>query len=211
MTVECLFYTPIEIADEAIGECWDTGPYFDRDKLENRMTRVANKSKHASTIEHLYYNFHIWGVSRALLQELARHRIASPTVKSTRYTLKELKGAPLPTSIDVPKDSFEWEIINQFVVLTPNRAVNQAILDSLNTLKKLLEEGISNDIAKYALPEAYKTSLVWSINARSLQNFLQLRTSKAALPEIQALANLIYDNIPEDHKFLFREFVPKEN
>lgn len=41
--------------------------------------------------EHISYNFDISEVSRALLQELARHRISSFSVKSSRYTLGELK------------------------------------------------------------------------------------------------------------------------
>ena len=76
----------------------------------------------------------------------------------------------------------------------------------LEDLRALIKEGVSNDIAKYALPEAYKTELAWSINARSLQNFLALRTSKAALWEIRELANKIYETIPEEHKFIFKDF-----
>ena len=53
------------------------------------------------------------------------------------------------------------------------------------------------------MPEAYKTSLVMTINARSLQNFLELRSSKHALWEIQNLAKAMYEAIPENHKFLY--------
>ena len=60
----------------------------------------------------------------------------------------------------------------------------------------------TNDIAKYALPEAYRTQLTWSINLRSLQNFLSLRTDKKALPEIQHLAHLIYEALPTDAQSL---------
>ena len=99
MIVKLLNNTPLYIADKAIGKCWDK-PTPDEEVDEciytpgcniARIERVALKNKHASTIEHLNYTFDIDGVSRALLQELARHRIASYSVKSTRYTLKELK------------------------------------------------------------------------------------------------------------------------
>lgn len=57
------------------------------------IERVGNKLKHASILEQLVYTFDIDGVSRALLQELARHRHQSLTVKSSRYTLaKDLKN-----------------------------------------------------------------------------------------------------------------------
>jgi len=101
MEVTLHHHTPLPIAAKAIRKCWasegksDTcntddniGPN-DRDLIH----RVGNKFKHSSTLEHLSYNFEIKGVSRALLQELARHRMASPSVKSTRYTTsKELKN-----------------------------------------------------------------------------------------------------------------------
>ena len=91
MKVELLHNTPLEVADIAISKCYGKEPYKDLTKQQSRINRVANVSKHSSTIEHLVYSFDIDGISRAVLQELARHRIASYTVKSTRYTLKELR------------------------------------------------------------------------------------------------------------------------
>ena len=90
MKVKLLSNTPLEVADIAICKCYGNEPHSDMDKVKSRINRVANVSKHASTIEHLVYSFDIDGISRACLTELARHRIASYTVKSTRYTLKEL-------------------------------------------------------------------------------------------------------------------------
>ncbi len=55
------------------------------------------------------------------------------------------------------------------------------------------------------MPESYKCELAWSINARSLQNFLNLRTNKAALWEIRELAYEIFVQLPDDHKYLFEE------
>jgi thymidylate synthase (FAD) len=55
------------------------------------------------------------------------------------------------------------------------------------------------------LPESYKTSLVWTINLRSLKNFLKLRTSPAALPEIRELAWAIVDQLPKEHLYLVEE------
>ena len=198
MRVKLLSYTPIKIADIAIGKCWDkqTKDGCNIDRIE----RVANKNKHSSTIEHLVYSFDIDGISRAVLQELARHRIASFSVKSTRYTLKELRD-------EEPFDDNDYDRAEKYVRLTSDRDVNLAIIAALNNVRQLVNSNISNDILKYALPEAYKTSLVFTINARSLQNFLELRTSKAALWEIRELAKMIYCAIPYDHKFLFKEIV----
>lgn len=202
MQVTLLHSTPLEIADQAIGQCWGKGCMPTYDKLVERMDRVANKHKHASTIEHITYNFHIDGISRACLQELARHRISSFSVKSSRYTLGELKNEPAFTDANVDKLR-----ASTYVVFTGNDMVDYFILVALDNLRKLLVLGGSNDIIKYALPEAYKTSLSWSINARSLQNFLSLRSDKAALWEIRNLAYAVYDALPPEHQFLFTDYV----
>ncbi len=207
MNVKLLNFTPLEVADIAICKCYGNEPHSDNEKVKARINRVANVSKHASTIEHLSYSFDIDGISRACLQELARHRIASYTVKSSRYTLQELKEEE-PFDIDGMRgfrDNIEYEYYraNKYLVFTGSRDVDTESCCSLENLRKLIQLDISNDIAKYCMPEAYKTSLVMTINARSLQNFLELRSSKHALWEIQDLAKDMYDAIPEEHKFLY--------
>jgi len=122
--------------------------------------------------------------------------MASLSVKSTRYTLKELKE-------EIPFSTADVERAQKYIVMTDNALVNEMSIKALENLRQLLVEGISNDKAKYALPECYKTELTWTINARSLQNFLELRSDKAALWEIRDLAHAIYEKLPEDHKYLF--------
>jgi len=200
MKVTLLHHTPLEVCSNAIRTCWNSFDNSDNGGEKDRalIDRVGNKFKHASTLEHLSYNFFIQGVSRALLQELARHRVASLSVKSTRYTLKELKDIE-PFKLD------DYEGASKFIVLTNNRVVDSAGIEALNNLQSILKSGVSNDIAKYALPESYKTELSWSVNARSLQNFLSLRSSRSALWEIRNLANKVYQALPNEHKYLFKD------
>ncbi|MCK9337496.1 MAG: FAD-dependent thymidylate synthase [Arcobacteraceae bacterium] len=199
MKVTLLNSTPLVICSNAIRTCWQS---FDKsdDGGEADMAlidRVGNKFKHASTLEHITYNFYIAGVSRALLQELARHRMASLSVKSTRYTLKEIKEC----------ETIDYE---KFLVFTGNETVDNASKMALDNLQTILKSGVGNDIAKYCLPESYKTELSWTINARSLQNFLSLRSSKAALWEIRNLSFAIYEELPAEHKYLFEKCVNNE-
>jgi len=210
MKVKLLDYTKLEVADIAISKCYNKEPYKDLEKQQARINRVANVSKHSSTIEHLVYVFDIDGISRAVLQELARHRIASYTVKSTRYTLKELRDEKeFSLSLDTITEDFKRA--EKYVVLTESGKVNEAIILALEELRWLIVQGVPNDIAKYCLPEAYKTALVMTINARALQNFLELRTSSHALKEIQDLARAMYEVIPEEHKFLFKDKVNEKD
>lgn len=239
MLVKLKNYTPLWICSSAIRTCWDshdksdTIPY-EADYALDDMTdfhldgkilecgpkdkalidRVGNKNKHSSTLEHLYYNFNIDGISRAVLQELARHRMASLSVKSTRYTLKEL----LYTNIVGKYNEPLIQECNKFIVL-PKRelysSIDAQVAHHLFLCQQLIafkksKSSLSNDVWKYGIPEAYKTSLAWSINARSLQNFLLLRTSKAALWEIRDLAYEIFNQLPEDHKYLFEEYINKD-
>jgi thymidylate synthase (FAD) len=222
MKVTLKHNTPLHIAAEAIRTCWasqgksdtikrsfitletDSDMEFKNDHMSTEticgpkdrelIERVGNKFKHASTLEHLNYTFWIEGISRACLQENSRHRIASPSVESSRYTLlKMLK---------------EYGDVKESIILTGNEDIDNLNIDHMNKLKALLlSKNISNDVAKYAIVEAYKVNLTWTVNARSLQNFLSLRTSKSALWEIRELAQKLYDALPEDHKYLFTQYL----
>lgn len=204
MQITLLSYTNLAVCSHAIRTCWqsfekgDNGGEIDKELID----RVGNKFKHASTLEHLNYSFYIQGISRACLQELARHRHASLSVKSTRYTLKELRNEEEFKSIN--KNS------QKYLVMSGNEMVDLASVKALENLRLVLKEGISLDIAKYCLPESYKTELTWSINARALQNFLHLRSSKSALWEIRELAKAIFAALPKEHSFIFEDCMAKE-
>ena len=173
-------------------------------KDKELIDRVGNKFKHSSTLEHLNYNFYIQGISRALLQELSRHRITSLSVKSTRYTLKELKNEESFSNISIRKITDEQrKRAEKYIKMTGDREIDDRSILQLELLRESVSSGIANDISKYNLIESYKTELHWSINARSLQNFLTLRSDKSALWEIRDLAREVYKALPEEHKYLF--------
>ena len=224
MTVKLLYHTPLYACAHAIRMSHDNHDKSDSQRYDDLYSdqrewincgpkdralieRVGNKLKHASVLEHLSYTFDISDVSRALLQELARHRMASLTVKSTRYTLNELKSEePFTEYTDFDDQEYlpsGYERACKYLVMTENEHVNRYSILALDNLRDLLVAGISNDLAKYALPEAYKVRLQWTVNARSLQNSLALRSAKDALWEIRLLAAAIYQSLPHDHKFLF--------
>lgn len=208
--VTLMGYTDLSICSHAIRTCWQSFSRSDGGNKDRELIdRVGNKLKHSSTLEHINYTFYIQNVSRAVLQEIARHRHASPSVKSTRYTLKELKRIEdIPLEIDTDEGPvLNYPMISKFCVITGDAMVDYAIGCSLVALQRLVKIGVKNDIVKYALPEAYKTELTFTINARSLQNFLSLRTDPAALWEIRRLGKAIYDVLPNDHIFIFKDLM----
>jgi thymidylate synthase (FAD) len=228
MKITLLHNTPLWINAHGARTCWDSGDKSDTEKMEcdptvygscgscgpkdrDLIDRVGNKYKHQSILEHVSYNFHIQGVSRALLQELARHRMASLSVKSTRYTLKELKDENSFCTYHIDSDNVlnmgadleQFERAKKYIVLTGVDSVDIKSISALEMLRQELVNGTSNDKAKYCLPESYKTELTWTINMRSLQNFISLRSDKSALWEIRAMANAVYEALPEEHKYLY--------
>lgn len=229
MRVSLLYNTPLWVCARAIRTCWNSHDKSDSfltnqgnideelcnsnyryigEKDKELIARVGNKNKHKSVLEHLVYSFEIDGISRACLQELARHRIASLSVKSTRYTLKELKDVDFEIDVDIDYQCWTCNIdkLKKYCVIDYlNELELSGVIFLVSSIQDKLKQGISNDIVKYMLPECFKTSLVWTINARSLQNFLELRTSRSALPEIRKLALAVFEALP--HKYLFEEFV----
>lgn len=96
---------------------------------------------------------------------------------------------------------------SNYIVLTGDDIVDYASIISLDLLRSSIESGISNDIAKYSLPESYKVRLQTQFNGRSLQNFLSLRSAPDALWEIRNLALAIFEALPDDHKYLFSPYI----
>ena len=199
MKVELLHFTPIMIAVQAIRTCYNSCDKSDElGEKDIKLLQSIIKNKHLSTIEHICYNYKISGISRALLQELARHRIASLSVKSTRYTLRELKNVNTDDLKNyLVKISDTIDEYNRFRLATIQALIN--------------EQNLSNDELKYMLPEAFKTELMLTINARSLRNLLELRLSSKALKEFRELAKAIYRELPEPHRVLFDDIVEQFN
>lgn len=199
MKVKLLNATPLKIAIKAIRRCYDSCG-DDLGKKDLKLLKSIIKNGHTSTIEHIVFTFDIQGISRAALQELARHRIASLSVESTRYTLKKLKN------IDTREIRYE-----DYLVETGNPLVDRYSSFALDRTISCLKDNIKNDLTKYTLPESYKTSLIWTINARSLRNFLELRSSSKALWELRALSIEIIDSLPEEYLILFKDIIGEES
>ena len=197
MNVELLHFTPIMIAVKAIRTCYNSCDKSDElGEKDIKLLKSIIANNHTSTIEHISYNFKISGISRALLQELARHRVASLSVKSTRYTLRELKNVNTDDLKNyLVKISDSIDEYNRFRLATIQALIN--------------EQNLSNDELKYMLPEAFKTELMLTINARSLRNLLELRLSGKALKEFRELARALYSQLPEPHRVLFDDIVEK--
>lgn len=149
---------------------------------------------HESPIEHISFTFGIDGISRAASHQLVRHRIASYSQKSQRYVKESSFKYVAPPSIQAYEDM-------NILYADTMRDIQQAydkIRDKLkeihitNGMKPLDAEKKANEDARYVLPNACETSLVCTMNARSLFNFFKLRCCNRAQWEIRAVADEMY-------------------
>lgn len=200
-----------ELCSNVLGSKDLTAAYYHSslgEKDKELIDRVGNKNKHSSTLEHIVFTFNISGISRACLMELTRHRMSSFSVKSTRYTLKEMKDVDFEFGFEGDKIvKVNTTTLNQFYTLTSAADLGEEgilkLAENAKLIQDLLRKGTSLDKVKFFLSESYKTSLVWTINLRSLQNFFKLRTSRSALREIRDLAYAIYNTLPAEYDYLF--------
>ncbi len=169
---------------------------------------------HQSPLEHANFTFGIEGVSRTLLAQITRHRIASYSVQSQRYVSE-----------------------NQFEYVTPpaiaqNAEATQLFLEAMQSAQdyydriaamlketyypQFLQEGKTEkaaasaaekkaiEDARFVLPGACDTKMVVTMNARALHNFFSHRCCNRAQWEIRDVAkqmlSLVYDVAPHIFK-----------
>ena len=193
--------TPEFVVNEAVGMPYDTPP------SSELTSKVIGIKKHLSCAEHIVMNWHVIGSSRLELQEHMRHRMASPTVQSTRYFMKKLL------------DSIEYADVFVSPDLSALPADKAALVDAtikyiqkqfFLTAQEMHHAGIPADYIKYIVPESLRTSFSWTINLRSFINFLQLRTDKNAHFEIRHIANEMRRAISESLSAKYVDEILKE-
>lgn len=184
MKVERKHITPLVVATEAVRICTDTDDKVKGEPDINLLKRCIRKG-HESVLEHIVYSFKLSEFSRAVLQELARHRIASLSVMSTRWALKKILK-------EDPED---------ILVMTGFPDIDRFNKETLRIIKEDLID-YPNDMLKYALPEAIETKCMLTINLRSFRNMVKLRTAPNALWEFQELVHLMIQTLPLDHREL---------
>lgn len=167
-----------------------------------KFVRMLAGLGHASPIEHASFTFGIEGVSRALLAQITRHRIASFSVQSQRYVrLNDFKFVVPP---EVESDPASKAAFLKAMEEEGQHYLNIAAALQEKHKAKFMADGLSekeaekkaeklaNEDARFVLPNACETKMVMTMNARSLQNFFHLRCCNRAQWEIRALAEEMF-------------------
>lgn len=140
---------------------------------------------HMSPLEFVWLDFHVT-TSRAIANELVRHRIASYCQESTRYV--DLRSAPqfiLPSRL--MGDTGRIEELR--------RIYAESCLRSFDAYTSMIGLGVARETARDALPLGLATRLRVGMNMRSFRNFLQQRLAPSAAADMNVLAALMFDEV----------------
>ncbi|QTA37960.1 FAD-dependent thymidylate synthase [Thermosipho ferrireducens] len=147
------------------------------------------KHGHETPFEHIVFTFHV-KTPLFVARQWFRHRIGSFNEASMRYTeLKDEFYIPDHIRVNTSDDKQKGIIIdNENLKNKTIEAIKGAVNNSYKVYKELLEAGIARELARIVLPLSAYTQFYWTVNARSLMNFLNLRADSHAQWEIQQYA-----------------------
>ena len=168
------------------------------DEKINSFVKMLSEIGHESPIEHISFTFGIEGVSRALLAQLTRHRIASYSVQSQRYVRENNFKYVIPPEVEANEEAKKefiksmqeaeehYEKIAEILKRRHKESLVKSGIDD-TTAEKISEKKSIED-ARFVLPNACETKIICTFNARSLLNFFTLRCCNRAQWEIKELA-----------------------
>lgn len=154
-----------------IDSLWESITPEEADKFVEKLI----SSRHFSPLEMASFTFAIEGVSRALMCQITRHRLASFNIRSQRYVTEDNFEIITPNSI---KNNEEAKRIFDTTVDVVQSAYN-TLIDNYN---------IPKEDARAVLPNACATRMIVTMNARELLHFFSERCCTRAQSEIRTLA-----------------------
>ena len=205
MTVTLITHTPLpeQLIAAAVKLCYsDTTVEALMDKMQPEQAEhfvgMLEEMGHESPVEHVTFTFGIAGVSRSLLAQITRHRIASFSVQSQRYVRLDDFHYVIPPEIEKDPeakkifiDSMNEEAKRYLTLAAQLEKTHFEALTAAGMNEKAARSKASkmaNEDARFVLPNACETKMVVTMNARSLQNFFDLRCCNRAQWEIRACA-----------------------
>jgi len=165
------------------------------------------RERHGTPFEHNAFRFHI-KCPIFVAREWFRHRIGSFNEFSARYSFvnddffvmspdfaRTQKGKP---------GSYSFEPLDIDKAIEAHELIHKANQEAYGKYKDLLALGLAKEQARMVLPVSMYTQFYWTVNARSLMNFLSLRTHETAQREIREYANAVEElfsrKMPITHK-----------
>ncbi|MBN1561311.1 FAD-dependent thymidylate synthase [candidate division KSB1 bacterium] len=169
------------------------------DERDRKLVFFLLANGHETPFEHSVFKFHI-KCPIFVARQWFRHRMASYNEISGRYT--EMKEELcLPERLRTQKArNYQYDELDADL----NDELKQKISDhydaSFRLYRELLEKGVAKEQSRIVLPLSLYTQFYWTINSRSLMNFVKLRIEAHAQYEIRQYAEVINE--------IFREKMP---
>lgn len=182
------------------------------------FVEMLSEIGHESPIEHASFTFGIEGVSRSLLAQITRHRMASFSVKSQRYvregsfeyiTPPEIAAEPEALALYEEIMAEDQKRYDRIAEILKNKHKTAFLKEGKDekTADRLAEKKAIED-ARFVLPNSCETQMVMTMNARSLMNFFKIRCCRRAQWEIQEVANQMLALVSEVAPNLFKNAGP---
>ena len=165
---------------------------YSKARVDDLLERVSTRDQtdfvnrimsmgHDSVLEHASFTFGIEGVSRVLLAQITRHRLASFSVQSQRYvSYGDGFGYIVPPKIAALGEEAQAEFEQQMATMHAWYTRWQERLGA--------GEG-GNEDARFVLPGACETRMMVTMNVRELRHFFSLRMCSRAQWEIRGVAD----------------------
>lgn len=214
LVVKLLRYTPEPEGTVAMGArlCYSASSIEQLADGVSKQEQGAFISKllamgHFTPFEHVSFTFGVEGVSRSLLAQITRHRIASFSVQSQRYvgeTSRQHDGSTFDYIIPLKVKQLGSEAVQQF---EKQMAQIQAWYD--HWVELFGADRSAYEDARFVLPNAAETKLVVTMNARELMHFFNLRCCNRAQWEIRALADGMLAEVKRVSPTIFAQAGPR--
>jgi len=191
--VKLLAITPNaeKLIEEAGRTCYLSLDRITGDSDKNFIRRSI-KNGHHSILEHASASFRILGASRAFTHQLVRHRIASYSQQSQRYVDETGFNYIMPPEISAHSDAAA--VYRDF------------IKNAEETYARLRGLGIKKEDARFVLPNALESQIVFSANFRELRAIFKLRLEPAAQWEIRRVCLEMLKILQEETPSVFGDF-----
>lgn len=144
---------------------------------------------------HASFIFALERISRACSHQLVRHRVASYSQQSQRYVEERLgDNVVIPASIRTG--------------LSTEKEFDELVTYVQSSYKRLVDQGIPKEDARFVLPNAAATNMVFTMDADALMHFFGLRCCNRAQWEIRQLADRILSEVLRVEPRLFERAGP---
>lgn len=185
--------------------CYNAGSPIDMfEEVDNippdKKLKLINgciKSGHLSVLEHSQFTFAIKGVSRSLMAQISRHRVAvSLSIQSQRYV--NLGGTFDYATPKALQD--EGDLQGYFT---------ECMQQAYESYTELINKGVKPEDARAVLPNACCTNMVITFNLRSLIHLCNERLCTRAQLEIRQLVQLMVKEVLKENEWLKPYLQPK--